>query len=261
MLLVGTGAYAGASLAALRDRGVVDVRVFSPSGRAAKFALSHDVEPVEAADLLAALAGSDIVVTCSAATDPILTAAQLDEAMSMPGAARAPSGDRPRPAAQRRPGRRAAARRRTARPRDHQPSRPARGAERRTGCPPHRRCRRRRVRRPVRRAVGDPCAHRAALARVRRPRRRDRARAQPAATPASRRRPRCGTSRACCCTRRRCAPANSPAPARRRASSTPRTPCSGSTSTRSAAPRLRAVGDDRPPHPDPRSRRNSEQRS
>lgn len=86
VLLVGTGAYAGASLAALRDRGVVDVRVFSPSGRAAKFALSHEIVPVEAADLVAALAGSDLVVTCSAATDPILTAAQLTEAMSLPGA-------------------------------------------------------------------------------------------------------------------------------------------------------------------------------
>ena len=35
VLLVGTGQYAGASLAALRDRGANDVRVYSPSGRAA----------------------------------------------------------------------------------------------------------------------------------------------------------------------------------------------------------------------------------
>ena len=77
VLLVGTGAYAGASLAALRDRGVTDVRVFSPSGRAAKFALSHDILPVLAGELVEVLAQSDIVVTCSAATDPILTRGQL----------------------------------------------------------------------------------------------------------------------------------------------------------------------------------------
>jgi glutamyl-tRNA reductase len=86
VLLVGTGAYAGASLAALRDRGVVDVQVFSPSGRAVKFALSHDIRPVEGGDLIGVLAQSDLVVTCSAATDPILTRAQLTEALGMPGA-------------------------------------------------------------------------------------------------------------------------------------------------------------------------------
>ncbi|WP_308116548.1 glutamyl-tRNA reductase [Leifsonia poae] len=86
VLLVGTGAYAGASLAALRDRGVSDVRVFSPSGRAAKFARSHDIEPIDGADLIAVLAECDLVVTCSAATDPILSRAQLAEAMNRPGA-------------------------------------------------------------------------------------------------------------------------------------------------------------------------------
>lgn len=86
VLLVGTGAFAGASLAALRDRGVTQVRVFSPSGRAAKFARSHDLEPVVAGELIDVLAQSDIVVTCSAATDPILTRAQLAEASTRDGA-------------------------------------------------------------------------------------------------------------------------------------------------------------------------------
>ncbi len=81
VLLVGTGKYAGASLAALRDRGAEDVRVYSPSGRAAKFALSHDVEPVEQEGLLAAIAGSDLVVACSAATDFILTRPLFAEAL------------------------------------------------------------------------------------------------------------------------------------------------------------------------------------
>jgi len=85
-LLVGTGAYAGASLAALRDRGVTDVRVFSPSGRAAKFALSHEIEPIGPAELTDALAHCDLVVTCSATTEHILTQAQLAEAIARPDA-------------------------------------------------------------------------------------------------------------------------------------------------------------------------------
>ncbi|SEB13007.1 glutamyl-tRNA reductase [Leifsonia sp. 21MFCrub1.1] len=87
VLLVGTGKYAGASLAALRDRGVTDVRVYSPSGRAAKFALSHDIAPVEADGLLDALAESDLVVTCSAVTDYVLTRPLLAEAVGRPDAA------------------------------------------------------------------------------------------------------------------------------------------------------------------------------
>ncbi|MBD8063333.1 glutamyl-tRNA reductase [Oceanitalea stevensii] len=61
-LLVGTGAYAGVALAALRSRGVEDVAVWSASGRAASFAESHDVLAVT--DLAAALARADVVVTC-----------------------------------------------------------------------------------------------------------------------------------------------------------------------------------------------------
>ncbi|MDR6611655.1 glutamyl-tRNA reductase [Leifsonia sp. 1010] len=86
VLLVGTGKYAGASLAALRDRGVTDVRVYSPSGRAAKFALSHDIAPVAADGLVDALAESDLVVTCSAVTDYVLTRPLLAQAVALPGA-------------------------------------------------------------------------------------------------------------------------------------------------------------------------------
>ncbi|MCL2848524.1 MAG: glutamyl-tRNA reductase [Micrococcales bacterium] len=73
-LLVGTGSYAGASLAALRARGVHDVRVFSGSGRAQGFADRHRVAP--AADLLAELREADVVVTCSG-TGPVLEAHQV----------------------------------------------------------------------------------------------------------------------------------------------------------------------------------------
>ena len=63
VLLVGTGQYAATTLAALRDRGAVDVRVFSPSGRAAKFAAKYGI-PFETS-LSSAITGSDVVVTCT----------------------------------------------------------------------------------------------------------------------------------------------------------------------------------------------------
>lgn len=65
VLLVGTGRYAGASLAALRDRGVVDVAVHSLSGRARRFAASHDIEAVASGDYAMAAAGADLIVTCT----------------------------------------------------------------------------------------------------------------------------------------------------------------------------------------------------
>ncbi|MGO4594608.1 glutamyl-tRNA reductase [Leifsonia sp. 2TAF2] len=86
VLLVGTGKYAGASLAALRDRGVADVQVYSPSRRAPKFAASHDIAAVPADGLLHALAESDLVVTCSAVTDYVLTRPIVAEALALPGA-------------------------------------------------------------------------------------------------------------------------------------------------------------------------------
>ncbi|MET4583370.1 glutamyl-tRNA reductase [Conyzicola nivalis] len=63
VLLVGTGQYAATTLAALRDRGAVDVRVFSPSGRAAKFAAKYGI--AFETSLPSAIAASDVVVTCT----------------------------------------------------------------------------------------------------------------------------------------------------------------------------------------------------
>ncbi|GGI45234.1 glutamyl-tRNA reductase [Agromyces flavus] len=65
VLLVGTGRYAGASLAALRDRGVNDVAVYSPTGRGPRFAASHDIEAVASGDYAMAAAGADLIVTCT----------------------------------------------------------------------------------------------------------------------------------------------------------------------------------------------------
>lgn len=77
VLLIGTGTYAGATLAALRERGVREIAVYSPSDRAARFANREGVVPVSRQDLAVRLASSDLVVACSIATTPIIDAAIL----------------------------------------------------------------------------------------------------------------------------------------------------------------------------------------
>ncbi|GAB3615726.1 glutamyl-tRNA reductase [Okibacterium endophyticum] len=77
VLLVGTGAYAGASLAALRERGVTDVAVFSPSGRAARFAASHGIRRVDDAEYAGEAARATVIVTCTTASGAVLDAATL----------------------------------------------------------------------------------------------------------------------------------------------------------------------------------------
>jgi glutamyl-tRNA reductase len=64
-VIVGTGAYAGASIAALRARGCTDISVYSASGRAPQFAADRGVGAVS--DLVAALEAADLVVSCSGA--------------------------------------------------------------------------------------------------------------------------------------------------------------------------------------------------
>lgn len=71
VLMIGTGAYAGASLAALRDKGATDVTVFSRSGRGEKFATGHGIRFTT--DLLTALAVSDVIVACSTVTSHVVT--------------------------------------------------------------------------------------------------------------------------------------------------------------------------------------------
>lgn len=77
VLLIGTGAYAGASLAALRDRGVTDVAVYSPSGRAAGFAASHSIRAVDADAFPREAADATIVVTCTTASGFVLDSALI----------------------------------------------------------------------------------------------------------------------------------------------------------------------------------------
>ena len=75
VLIVGTGQYAATTVAALRDRGAEDITVFSPSGRAARFALRLGL--TASVDLIAALAAADVVITCTASAAPVVTAAHL----------------------------------------------------------------------------------------------------------------------------------------------------------------------------------------
>jgi glutamyl-tRNA reductase len=63
VLVVGTGQYAATTIGALRDRGAVDIHVFSPSGRAAKFATKYGI--AFAGSLPEAIGASDIVITCT----------------------------------------------------------------------------------------------------------------------------------------------------------------------------------------------------
>ncbi|MGK9147968.1 glutamyl-tRNA reductase [Plantibacter flavus] len=87
VLLVGTGAYAGASLAALRDRGVTDVLVYSPSGRAEKFARSHEIGWIGDDELAQTTAEVGLIVTCTTAAGHVVDATLLRAGRAELGAA------------------------------------------------------------------------------------------------------------------------------------------------------------------------------
>lgn len=72
VLLVGTGAYAAVTLATLRERGAVDISVYSPSGRAEIFAAKHGIRPVAEAEYARTAARSSLLITCTSATEPVL---------------------------------------------------------------------------------------------------------------------------------------------------------------------------------------------
>ena len=73
VLIVGTGAYAGASVSALQALGASEVSVYSTSGRAREFAQGRGIGWVSAADLPTALEHADLVVTCRGLGSPVLT--------------------------------------------------------------------------------------------------------------------------------------------------------------------------------------------
>ncbi|MET4782980.1 glutamyl-tRNA reductase [Glaciihabitans sp. UYNi722] len=75
VLIVGTGQYAGTTVAALRDRGAEQLTVFSPSGRAARFAARLGL--TASTSLVEALEAADVVITCTSSETPVITAAVL----------------------------------------------------------------------------------------------------------------------------------------------------------------------------------------
>jgi glutamyl-tRNA reductase len=73
VLLLGTGMYAAATIAALRDRGVTDITVFSSSGRGRMFAEKYGIAHVTRAELVETATRSDILITCTTSDDPVVT--------------------------------------------------------------------------------------------------------------------------------------------------------------------------------------------
>ncbi|MFI7481033.1 glutamyl-tRNA reductase [Kocuria sp. M1R5S2] len=70
-LVFGTGAYAGATMAALRDRGCADIEVYSSSGRAEQFTENRGGTPVGSGQLREALERADVVIGCSGGSAPM----------------------------------------------------------------------------------------------------------------------------------------------------------------------------------------------
>ncbi|NYE95037.1 glutamyl-tRNA reductase [Psychromicrobium silvestre] len=82
VLVFGTGAYAGVTMALLRERGAHNVSVYSSSGRAAEFVASRGGTAVTALD--SALAQADLVIACSG-SDHRVSADFLAEVRRRPG--------------------------------------------------------------------------------------------------------------------------------------------------------------------------------
>ena len=65
VVVFGTGAYAGATMALLKERGCTDISVYSSSNRAESFAASRGGKPLTRQSLPGALAKADVVIGCS----------------------------------------------------------------------------------------------------------------------------------------------------------------------------------------------------
>ncbi|RNL53314.1 glutamyl-tRNA reductase [Arthrobacter oryzae] len=80
-VILGTGAYAGATMSLLRERGCTDVSVFSSSGRAAGFVATRGGTAVDEDTLPAAVAAADVMIGCSG-SDTRVEAAELAQVRS-----------------------------------------------------------------------------------------------------------------------------------------------------------------------------------
>ncbi|MEE2568243.1 glutamyl-tRNA reductase [Pseudarthrobacter sp. J64] len=78
VVLFGTGAYAGATMALLRERGCTDISVFSSSGRAPGFVASRGGTALDSTSLRPAVAAADVMIGCSG-SDSRVEATELAE--------------------------------------------------------------------------------------------------------------------------------------------------------------------------------------
>ncbi len=67
VVVFGTGAYAGATMSLLRERGCTDVSVYSSSGRAAGFVATRGGTALDGDSLPVAVAAADVMIGCSGA--------------------------------------------------------------------------------------------------------------------------------------------------------------------------------------------------
>lgn len=72
ILLIGTGAYAGASLKALAARGAGTVGVYSPSGRTHTLGDRYDIVEVTSGEFAEEVSSADVIITCSNADGYVL---------------------------------------------------------------------------------------------------------------------------------------------------------------------------------------------
>lgn len=86
VVLIGTGAYAGASLKSLQDRGVGTVGVYSPSGRKHTLGERYAVREIEHGRLPEWLSSADLVITCTNTETYVLDFDQVRNARVAPGA-------------------------------------------------------------------------------------------------------------------------------------------------------------------------------
>lgn len=95
VLLVGTGAYAGATVTALHERGARDIGVYSRTDRARAFAAGRGLRAVSDAELPGALALADLVITCRGLGAPVLTRELVATSLRLRRRAESAPPDRP----------------------------------------------------------------------------------------------------------------------------------------------------------------------
>ncbi|MGP0224824.1 MULTISPECIES: glutamyl-tRNA reductase [unclassified Paenarthrobacter] len=84
VVVFGTGAYAGATMSLLRERGCTDISVYSSSGRAEGFVATRGGTALDADTLPVAVAAADVMIGCSG-SDTRVEAADLERVRANSG--------------------------------------------------------------------------------------------------------------------------------------------------------------------------------